>query len=357
MMPLIKKLQSNKKRWFRILLFFIIFAAFIYIAGEVEETLFLKANSPNKIVQKKFNEFAKLEDNTIEIAFLGSSHCESSYYPKIVEDKWGINCMNMGTSNQSPFESYAIYTHIMQTQQPKVLIIDTYFRMFENNSFMKKIFLSDIVPHFSTDTIKEMKQNFSTGHLFCYNIKYLRYQTLFRNFISEYARKLASLHEEESDMPENNTSPGMISENDLVYYKGYANKNQIVSTNELYRNNHFIDYSCYLLPSQLDLLGSLIEKAQRDGVNIILVSSPLPQISIDNIQNYDYIYESFASVSQKYSVPYIDYNIINETEHLFQEQHFKDDNHLNVKGSQIMTKDLVNRLSFLWDDAYPWGDQ
>lgn len=338
--------SSNKKRWLKVLAFVLAFAVFVFAAGEILEKCLLRDAPYNWKMNMPFDELNQMEPDTMDVLFLGSSHATRTFNPALFEEARGVQSMNLGTPGQGAFESIAIYSHVRQTQSPKVVVYELYFRMFEEESFMKQLFVDYIIPYFSPETIRTMRQNLSPGYRFCYDIKLLRYQTFFYADVNSRVKALLNgtdIEENEEKLKPTET-----------YCKGFYNINYSVKDEELYDTNNLADHTSYMLPSQLDLLKKFLQVTQEDNVTVVLVTAPLPQPSLEQVHNYGETHDTFAEIAEEYGVPYFDYNVINQEEKLVENNNFRDDNHLNNSGAEIISHDLIRRLNELWDGEYPW---
>lgn len=79
-----------------------------------------------------YTNFYDMEENTIDVLFLGSSISATSYIPQELYNRYGITSYNLGSEKQSPVISYFWLKEALRYQQPKVLVLDGYF-FFKNN--------------------------------------------------------------------------------------------------------------------------------------------------------------------------------------------------------------------------------
>lgn len=68
-----------------------------------------------------------LEKNSIDVLFLGSSHVMTAVSPMQIYEETGITSYNLGTEQQSMFTSYYLLKEALQTQNPKVVVLDMHF--------------------------------------------------------------------------------------------------------------------------------------------------------------------------------------------------------------------------------------
>lgn len=72
---------------------------------------------------RKFNDFD--EKKMHDILVIGSSHAYRGYDPRIFKEK-GMELFNLGTSAQTPLNTYFLATHYIKRENCKLVIIDIY---------------------------------------------------------------------------------------------------------------------------------------------------------------------------------------------------------------------------------------
>ena len=73
-----------------------------------------------------FKDFYKLEKNSVDVLFFGSSHAVSSLNPQVIYDTYGITSYNLGSEQQSLVVTYYWLREALKYQSPKAVVIDTY---------------------------------------------------------------------------------------------------------------------------------------------------------------------------------------------------------------------------------------
>lgn len=72
-----------------------------------------------------FVDFYKLEKNSVDVLFMGSSHAATSFNPQIIYDEYGITSYNLGCPQQSVFTTYYWLKEALKYQSPQVLVLET----------------------------------------------------------------------------------------------------------------------------------------------------------------------------------------------------------------------------------------
>lgn len=74
--------------------------------------------------------FYEMEEDTVDVLFLGSSHAATSFIPQELYDNYGIASYNLGCEMQNMVTSYFWLKEALRYQQPKVVFLDC-FLLFE----------------------------------------------------------------------------------------------------------------------------------------------------------------------------------------------------------------------------------
>lgn len=75
----------------------------------------------------RYNQFYEMEENSIDVLFLGSSVVANAISPQEIYDDYGIRSYNLASSGQSIFFNYFWLKEALKTQSPKVVVLDTKF--------------------------------------------------------------------------------------------------------------------------------------------------------------------------------------------------------------------------------------
>ena len=92
---------------------------------------------------------------------------------------------------------------------------------------------------------------------------------------------------------------------------------------------------------QKKYLLKLTDMCKKEGIDVIWVTAPVANVSMDFIKNYDLIYGKFEKLAIENKVTYIDYNRINKQKKLLTNDNFRDDAHLNNSGIAIIDKEFM----------------
>ena len=73
-----------------------------------------------------YDELYRSPRNSIDVVFVGSSHCYNSIYPAVIWHEHGIASFDMAVSRQSRNESVGALREVLKTQKPRVVAVEMY---------------------------------------------------------------------------------------------------------------------------------------------------------------------------------------------------------------------------------------
>lgn len=78
--------------------------------------------------------FYKMDKNTVDVIYLGSSVCVNEFSPQEIYNKYGIRSFNLGSEQQDIMASYFWLCEALRFQKPQVVVLDTKFLFAERHS-------------------------------------------------------------------------------------------------------------------------------------------------------------------------------------------------------------------------------
>ena len=73
-----------------------------------------------------FSGFYEMEENSVDVLFLGSSHSVSAFSPQYLYDEFGIRSYNLGCEQQNLITTYYWLKECLKYQSPKVVVLENY---------------------------------------------------------------------------------------------------------------------------------------------------------------------------------------------------------------------------------------
>lgn len=92
------------------------------------------------------------EDNLIDVLFVGSSHTYASINPSLLWDEYGISAFDMSVSGQDKDSSYYGIKEVLKTQSPKVVFVDCYGLVFDEQGIIGNVYRNMLAMNFSENS-------------------------------------------------------------------------------------------------------------------------------------------------------------------------------------------------------------
>lgn len=332
--------NSNRKRfvWIKLILFIILLSVVLHYIGNYFEDISNKNQSVTDY-KKAWAEFYEIEPNTLDLIFIGSSHSYCSFDPEIIDGVLGTNSFNFGSPLQHADSSYYVLKEVLKYHKPEVVVFEIYWDMIDDEFELKQA--DTVISAIDNEEFEKdfVRNAFPLNELVKYLFKPVRYQQDVFNYwnkeLKEKAEEKISLIEEEKV-----TSPG------VSYHRsrGFIYSDIIIPESEFYETNQFVGFDgakWEFDATQKSYIEKLVELSKDEGIEIIFVTAPIANVSMEYIENYQALHEKIANLANELNVPYRDYNVVNMEKNLFVNENFRDDAHLNYSGVEIFMEDFI----------------
>lgn len=97
------------------------------------------------------------DKNLIDVVFLGSSHCYTNIYPSLLWRDYGYSAFDMAVSGQDKNSTYHDLVEVLKTQQPKVVCVDVYGLLFEEQAVRGNVYRNMLALKTSKNSIELVK--------------------------------------------------------------------------------------------------------------------------------------------------------------------------------------------------------
>ena len=212
----------------------------------------------------KERELRNVEDESLQVLFMGDSECYSSFHPKCFSEA-GISSFNLGTSAQKICDSYVILKDTLEKQSPDVVILET-----------------NLLFH-------DQKKDSTSGDIV---LNKLNSEIPVFKFHSDWKILVGELVPFVMDKV-HDTNNGFIVRETVIPYEGGPHMNYTPET-------------LHLKDSVCEYLEMINDMCLENDIKFILVSSP-------SAINYDYTkHNGIAEWADANGVEYLDLNLIDE---------------------------------------------
>ncbi|MCU4158055.1 hypothetical protein J1N10_18920 [Carboxylicivirga sp. A043] len=312
-----------KRFLIKISLFLILFIALNQLLGNY-------IGSKRKLVgyypSLRWDDFYNTKDNTVDIVFLGSSHCYRSLIPNIFDSILQVNSFNMGSSFQTPFISDYVLKEIINYQTPGMVILELHhstlggaknfgnashnFDFFSNSKNKYELIIESI-------TLQELGSILFPTYRFN-NLKSLIFESkplgygVDKNIHSYYSHK------------------------GYVETPTYKIDSLVLNMGSVINQDSFKDF-------QIEGVNSIIQLCQENDIRLLIVTQPYNPEYLKTIDNYK-IFHNFAdSIANSNHIDYIDFNLSPYKEK-FTSDDFYDSGHLFKHGAEKLSNMVANEI-------------
>lgn len=284
--------------------------------------------------------FYKMERDSVDVLFLGSSHCVNAFSPQELYDSHGIRSYNLGSEQQNLLVSYYWLKEAFRYQTPRVVVLDVLLCFPYNaeeplnsaEATVRKAF--DVmrwssVKKEAVEAVCEYDGEQSLSSFFFPNIR--------------FHTRWSGLNE--SDF----TSLEMGRHYEM---KGYSLLRNRCNT-EGYRpfEAGHEDGKSEMLPLMEEYLERIVELCREEDTELVLVKTPCILGEVQSVQRYNAVKE-FAEANQLAYFDFNEKNLYNEIGLCLSEDS-NDGGHLNYWGARKVSRKMAEIL----DDRYDVGDR
>ena len=250
--------------------------------------------------------------NRLETDFLlmGSSRCVRHYNPQIITDSLGLSCYNTGQMGNGIILNYGRLRMIDERKKPKVVIYDIVpdFDIFVGDDNHR--YLTWLKQHYERNGIADIFESVDPTEKYKMICQLYRYNSRIIELMTDYLHPI-------SDARADGFSP----------LKGELDRTKIKAGSENGKK-HVVD------SIKLDYINKLIDELY--GCKLYFVVSPR-WYGMDSVQ-----FQPIIDVCQERGIPFIDF--ANNPKYVHQDIYFKNGNHMNERGADEFTKDLIGYL-------------
>jgi len=299
-------------------------------------------NVINAFTKQRFDDFYALEENSLDIVYVGSSHSYCTFDPEIIAENTGLKGFQMGTPLQHPDTTYYSLVEIFKTQKPEFVVMEVYWDMLDNdfelkqaNSFFEVVKSEEL----KSEYIKEV---FPLRDKIKYFLLPIRYQ---QDYFAYEGNEMSKNIESKYSVHKKYTETQQGEE----YYRssGYVYSDQTMISTEYDTTNQFRGFDgkdFKIHKAQMKYMKKIVDICNEYDARLIFVTAPVANVSMEYIKNYDLVNKAVSDFAEANGVGYIDYNIINEGGQMLHHSNFRDDAHLNHSGVEIVDNHFSNWL-------------
>lgn len=245
-----------------------------------------------------------------DFLLMGSSRCVRHYNPQIITDSLGMSCYNSGQMGNGIILNYGRLKMIDERKKPQVVIYDIYpdVDLFVGDDNHR--YLTWLKQHYHREGIDEIFESVDKREKYKMCSQMYRYNSRIIELLTDYLHPL-------SNARSNGFSP----------LKGEIDKTKIRAIDKV-KKMPKVD------SVKFEYINKLID--ELEGSKLYFVVSPR-WYGMDSIQ-----FQPIIDICQERNIPFIDF--ANNPKYMHQDIYFKNGNHMNGRGADEFTKDLIRYL-------------
>ncbi len=253
-----------------------------------------------------------MQHEKVDIVFIGSSHAYRSFDPRVFARE-GLSTFNLGTRAQTPLNSYYLLKEYVGAFRPKLVIFETY-----------PIILGNDGRESSLDLVNDLPLSWNLAQMAGASWDVTVWNKLFLRLIGP---GLPAVSDRAAILPVSDTYIG----------RGYVEKDPRYSG-----RSEFQPESVTVSPDQIRYLERSIEMLTSQGIQVVVVVTPLPRTTVAGILNYADVAREQAELAARIGVQYIDFNLGGRLD--LDPAYFYDPDHLRQSGVELFLEKLLPDL-------------
>lgn len=271
------------------------------------------------------------EEENVDILFCGASHCQLGVDPRVMDEGFGMNTFNAGSSSQGLETTLALIKEADRYHDLKQVYVDLdYSIVMRDVPNLESIY---IISDYMKPSLRK--------------VDYLLHATSFDYYVNSFmplhkGRGYTANPKKMMEILQKKSSKGYrdYTERDSSYAgKGHIASRTVVEEGTLWSSEGFQNRSFEIPQVQQENLRKIIAFCEKEDIQLTFISIPMTDFHLSLVQNYDEYVDTIQEFLSEYKVPYYDFNLCTpELLALNKDSYFNDDNHLNQDGVKVFGK-------------------
>ena len=281
---------------------------------------------------QQLDSFYRLENNSIDVLLLGTSHSYAHIAPFYLYKLYGISSFNLGGSVQPLWNTYFSLKESLKTQKPKLIVLEAFATIY-NYEYIddSRIIKNTYGIKWSLNRLNSVMVSSPKNRWNEFLNPFYRYHNRYYSLISEDFLPYKGKYR-------------------YKYSKGNSNYSAIYSYN---KPNFYITNKVNLYPKVEKYYRMVIELAKNNNIHILILKTPYGRYN----ENHQKKYNMAKKIADEYNVPFLNFNLNYDEYFLDFSEDFADrPGHLNYKGVAKFTRYLGQYLKDNYDLPDRRGD-
>lgn len=298
-------MKDRTRQLLKALIFLSVFFMGIYIMYSV-----FRWKDTNGDYYSSLDALQSLDDNTVDLLFVGPSFTYAGMNPAYYWEEYGISALTMSISGQDKISAVACLEETLKTQSPKVVMVDLYGASFEKHAVKANVYRNFLSFPLSVNNIEKIYQSPSiekdekSAFILRWPIIHTRYKELKRYDFVQY-------------MPS-------------VYSMGFRYSFDGTYKEPIY-NYYFSDEVTPISDSNKEWIDTLIDLSEKNDFLLLFYLTPGGK---SNEQKPEI--NGISQYLEEKNIDFFDMNTSPLIYELDYNSHFSDGSHLNVYGAMVV---------------------
>ena len=255
----------------------------------------------------------------VDVVFLGSSHAYRTYNPAVWQVR-GFSAFNLGSTGQTPLNSYYVLKRYLPTLKPSLVVVDLTYRVIDRDGLESFYDLAS-----NLDWSREVAEMaFDIGSPHAINAA-----------LAGGVHDLLGFIETHDQRPQEGKRYGP---NGFVAFTTADSTQEETYARWMKQPPRPVDPH----PDQMGILDDIVTLCAAHGARVVFVAKPEPEGVPEMVANYAEVTGRFAAIAETNGAGYYDFNDAGLP--LVFPDHFHDVEYLNSAGSDLFNAALVDTL-------------
>lgn len=278
------------------------------------------------------------EQDNIDILLVGSSHCQRSFVPEILDKELNLNTFNAGTASQKMDGSLMIIKEAARYNDISHVYLEVYYHgMYDVHKNRSQMTATYIISDYLKPSIDK----------FIYLIEASEEEHYFNSFFvaRRNGTKLLDLDymkdiivKKSSETYKNYGYSNITGDTEWYAGKGYVADKGVVNNWNYFSTNGWENIN---LDGASDdwrnSLSDIIGFCDKNDIDLTLVVAPMPNYLIAGVGNYDEYISLIDGIIEGTDVDFYDFNLCKENYFPNISSLFRDTDHLNCYGAETIS--------------------
>ncbi len=272
-----------------------------------------------------FTKFYELEDHTVDVLVLGSSHAYQAVNTGVLWQEYGIPAFILAGSGQPLWNTYYFLKESLKSQTPRLIVLEAYMTTKVTDHSEDYFIISNTYGmKWSKNKIEAIKVSAPRERWGEFMLGYIQYHSRYTDL------SRADFVKDQGNPLYENWKGFSCNLNTTVYDTPNVNK---VTGRES------------LSPKTETYYRKIIELAAENDIPLLIVVSPYAGIS----ETEQAMYHTAAAIAAEYNIDFVNYNLLYDEIGINFSCDVADSHHLNEKGSRKYTRSLGEYMKTHYD--------